>query len=139
LGLDKTAEFTEGRTSVSKLFWIPPIGKVIDVKASPWAQVNTTLLTAIDQNGLPFQIMANEDKEAETRILRVLGEKFQNHVICVDGGIRQPFLTDGPMGFRFYGISGAAFQKDPQVWLDGEAVNGNRALGLVGLHEMKRR
>ncbi|HKU50971.1 MAG TPA: hypothetical protein VJQ25_00770, partial [Nitrospira sp.] len=121
----------------SKLFWIPPLEKVLDVKASPWAQVNTHLLTAIDVNGLPFHIMANEgDKEKEVRILRVLAAKFKNHVICCDGGIRQPFLTDGPMGFRFYGISGARFNKDPQVWLDGEPSNNKRKLGLVGLHEM---
>lgn len=139
IGLENGAEITEGRTSVSKLFWIPPLGKVLDVKASPWAQVNTNLLTAIDANGLPFHIMANADKEVESRILTVLATKFQNHVICCDGGIRQPFLMDGPMGFRFYGISGALFQKEPQVWLDGEPISDKRALGLVGLHEMKRR
>lgn len=139
LGLDKTAEFTEGRASVSKMFWIPPIGNPLDVKASPWAQVKTVLLTAIDVNGLPFQLMANEDKEGEAKILRILANKFQGHVICADGGVRQPFLTDGPMGFRFYGITGADFNNDPQVWLDGEPISDQRKLGLVGLHDQKRR
>jgi len=144
LGLDKTAEITEGRASVSKLFWIPDIEdskhfKLLDLKASPWAQVKTYLLTAIDVNGLPFHIMCNEDKESESRILKVLADKFRGHVICCDGGIRQPFLQDGPMGFRFYGITGADYKKDPQIWKpDGTPLGTKKKLGFVGLHEMKQ-
>ncbi len=138
LGLEKSAEITEGRASVSKLFWIPDLEKVLDVKASPWAQVKTYLLRAIDENGLPFDLMANEDKEIEVRILKVLADKFRNHVICCDGGVRGPFLTDGPMGFRFYGISGA-YKGEPQVWRDGNIIGGIKKDGLAGLHEMKRR
>lgn len=137
-GLERTAELTEGRESVSKLFWIPEIEKVLEYKTSPYAQVKTALLTAIDINGLPFQIMANEDKEGEVRILEVLAKKFRGSVICADGAVRQPFLTDGPMGFRFYGVTGADYNKDPQVWQGGVQVNGKLALGLIGLHEIKR-
>lgn len=140
-GRERGADLTEGRESVSKLFWIPPIEKLVEIKASPWAQVNTTLLKVVDENGLPFHLMANEDKEGETRILKVLANKFKNAVICVDGGVRQPFLTDGPMGFRFYGITGADFQGDPQVWINGEPLaeaDPKKALGLVGLHDIKR-
>jgi hypothetical protein len=137
-GLERRAEITEGRESVSKLFWIPEIPKVIEFKASAWAAVKTCLLTAIDENGLPFQLMANEDKEGEVRILQALARRFQGHVICADGGLRQPFLTDGPMGFRFYGVTGADFNNDPQVWYDGEPIDKKLKLGLVGLHEIKR-
>lgn len=145
-GLERGAEITEGRSSISKLFWIPPKEddrhfKLIQLKASPFAQVKTHLLTAIDENGLPFHLMANEDKEGETRILKVMADKFRGAVVCCEGAIRQPFLTDGPMGFRFYGISGADFQNDPQVWFDGVPIIEHKkkwAAGLVGLHEIKR-
>lgn len=147
LGLERGAEITEGRASVSKLFWIPDIEdskhhKTLDVKASPWAQVKTYLLLAIDENGLPFHIMANEDKEGEVRILQAIAKNFKGAVICCDGGVRQPFLTDGPMGFRFYGISGADFNDNPQIWVDGTILKEHdkrKALGMIGLHEIKRR
>lgn len=143
LGLERGVEITEGRASVSKLFWIPPVEdsrhhKGLEVKASPWAQVKTYLLLVIDENGLPFHLMANEDKEGEVEILKVLSNKFRGAVVCCDGGIRQPFLTDGPMGFRFYGISGADFKQDPQLWWNGEEVSKKIKLGFVGLHEIKR-
>jgi DNA polymerase-3 subunit alpha len=142
-GLERGADLTEGRSSVSKLFWIPPKEddrhfKLLDLKANPYAQVKTYLLTAIDENGLPFTIMTNEDKEAEARILKALALRYRGAVVCLDGAIRQPFLTDGPMGFRFYGISGADFNSDPQVWVDGEKIVGKAALGFVGLHQIKR-
>lgn len=137
-GLEKKAELTEGRESVSKMFWIPEIEKVIEYKTSPYAQVKTALLTAIDVNGLPFQIMANEDKEGEVRILEALAKRFRGSVIVADGAVRQPFLTDGPMGFRFYGITGADYNKDPQIFSGAEKINGKLALGMVGLHEIKR-
>jgi hypothetical protein len=134
-GLERTADLTEGRVSVSKLFWLPEIEKNLEFKTSPYAQVKTCLLTAIDQNGLPFQIMANEDKEVEVRILKVLATKCKGSVVCLDGAVRQPFLTDGPMGFRFYGVTGADFNNDPQMWPND---NQKLKLGIVGLHDMKR-
>ena len=144
-GLDKSVEITTGRASVSKLFWIPnledePRGyKGFDLKASPWAQVKTNLLVAVDVNGIPFHIMANEDKQAESLMLRILSEKFRGYVVCFDGAIRQPFLNDGPMGFRFYGISGADFNNDPQLWRpDGTPVGKKAKLGFVTLHQQKR-
>jgi DNA polymerase-3 subunit alpha len=146
-GLDRTVEFTEVRQSVSKLFWLPPIPKegeskkgalkMLEIKASPWAQVKTYLLTAIDENGIPFQIMANEDKAGEVKILETLARHFRGCVVCLNGAVRQPFLTDGPMGFRFYGITGADYQGVPQVF--GESVTRRKLLALVELHKMKRR
>lgn len=132
LGLDRGAEISQGRVSVSKLFWIPPNAK-LELKASPWAQVKTELLTVVDENGLPFHLMVNEDKPEEQAMLKALHKYFTGHAICADGAIRQPFLTDGPMGFRFYGITGARFQQQPQVWLHGELVDGKRARALVQL------
>lgn len=147
LGLERGVEITEGRASVSKLFWIPDIEdskhhRTLEAKASPWAQVKTWLLMAIDENGLPFHIMANEDKEGEVQILHMLARHFKGAVICCDGGVRQPFLTDGPMGFRFYGVSGADFNDDPQIFVDGvllKEFNKKKALGVVAYHENKRR
>lgn len=138
MGLERSAELTEGRESVSKLFWIPEIPKLIEYKTSPWSQTKTCLLTALDENGLPFQIMATEDKVGEVRILEALSKRFKGHVVCCDGAVRQPFLTDGPMGFRFYGVTGADFNSDPQVWKDGVEIDKKLKLGLVGLHEIKR-
>lgn len=143
-GLEKGVDVTEGRASISKLFWIPPLKdqprgyKGFDLKASPWAQVKTYLLMAIDVNGLPFHIMVNEDKNAESRILKVLNEKYRGAVVCLDGANRKPFLMDGPMGFRFYGISGADYNSDPQIWVDGELISKKERLGFVGLHEIKQ-
>lgn len=142
-GRERGAELTQGRHSVSKLFWIPPLTtkELLEIKASPWAQINTMLLKAVDENGLPFHIRANEDKEGEIRILKVLASKFAGCVVCCDGAVAQPFLTDGPMSFRFYGITGADFNQDPQLWVDGvilKEADRKKADGLVGLHEIKR-
>jgi DNA polymerase-3 subunit alpha len=146
-GLERGIELTEPRTSVSKLFWIPEFhldrknkikGPKFELKASPYAHVKTYLLTVIDENGVAFQIMANEDKEGEAIILEKLAGAFRGASVCLDGAVRQPFLTDGPMGFRFYNVTGAYFHKDPQVW----HVPGKDKLkrkGLVELHEIKRR
>jgi hypothetical protein len=44
-------------------------------------------------------------------------------------------LNDGPLGFRFYGISGADYKYDPQVF----PATGKEKKKLVLLHEEKRR
>ena len=114
-GREKGVEPTGGFASVSKLFWLPE-GSTCELKASPWAQVKTWLLLAVDENGIPFHIMANEDKPVDAKLLKYLHKHRGSGVaICVEGAVRQPFLTDGPMGYRFYGITGA-FMDDPQVW-----------------------
>ena len=124
-GREKGVELTEGRASVSKLFWIPPVEAFVDdeikkqkwleLKASPWAGVQTWLMTAVDENGIAFHIMLNEDKPGK-ELLDFLVNKCQGAVICLDGAVRKSFDTDGPMGFRFYGVTGASFNRDPQVW-----------------------
>jgi DNA polymerase III, alpha subunit len=138
-GLDHTADITEIKQSVSKLFWIPPLPdkELLQLKASSWAQVKTHLLTAVDENGLPFQVMVNEDKEVNAEILKFIAERLKDTVICLDGAVRQPFLTDGPMGFRFYGVTGASYDVDPQVF--GPNVTGRKKVALVKFHELRRR
>jgi DNA polymerase III subunit alpha len=114
LGREKGVEVSQGRVSVSKLFWIPMNPK-LELKSSAWAQVKTWLLTVVDENGIPFQLMVNEDKPTESKALKFLARRCQGAVVCADGSIRQPFLTDGPQGFRFWGISGAGINQ-PQMW-----------------------
>jgi len=115
LGKEKGVDITEGRSSVSKLFWIPENAK-LELKSSKWAQVKTWLLSVVDENGIKFQLMANEDKPVECKALKFLQRRCQGGVICVDGSIRQPFLDDGPQGFRYWGITGAAYHREPQMW-----------------------
>lgn len=120
-GLDKGVEINQGRASVSKLFWIPPIEdrprghKGLDLKASPWAQVKTYLLLAIDQNGLPFHVMLDDGNPGHELMAQFLHKRCHGRVVCLDGRIRQPFLTDGPMGFKFFNVAGT-YQKDPQIF-----------------------
>jgi len=124
-GRERGVEITEGRSSISKMFWIPPReafsddeikkGKWLELKASPWAGVKTYLMVAVDENGIAFHVMLNEDKPGH-KLLKFLTDKCQGAVVCLDGAIRGPFLVDGPMGFRFYGVTGAAFKGDPQIW-----------------------
>jgi len=134
LGLAKGAiSLTETRTSVSKLFWIPPTAK-LELKSSPWAQVKTWLFTVVDENGLPFHVMANENKEEESIMLDFLFRKAKDQVFCADGMIRQPFTADSPQGFRFFGISGA-YNGEPQVW----DISKKQKKAIVELNKQKRR
>jgi DNA polymerase III subunit alpha len=119
LGYVTGLERTEYRTSVSKLFWIPKLEdsknfKLLELKTSPWAQVKTYLLKAVDVNGILFTIMANEDKD-EAAYLRHISKYLRGAAICFDGAIRSPFDRDGPLGFRLYDVTGARVS-DPQVW-----------------------
>lgn len=123
LGLEKTVEFTPIRCSVSKRFWIPPERDMaarkparLLLKSSPWAQVKTWLLEAVDENGVAFHLMVNEDKEIDVKILEFLYRRSTSNglVVCLDGAVRQPFLSDGPLGFRMYSVTGS-YQGDPQI------------------------
>lgn len=121
LGRAKGVEATPGRASVSKMFWLPPYSEIedkksyLELKSSPWAQVKTWLLTAVDENGIPFHLMVNEDKEYEAKLLKFLYQKCQGGVVCLDGMIRLPFVNNGPQGFRVFGVTGA-FDAEPQLW-----------------------
>jgi hypothetical protein len=129
-------EQTPNRCSVSKLFWIPP-GATLELQSSPWAQVKTWLLRALDENGLPFELMVNEDKEHVARLLKFLHGKCQGVVICADGMIRLPFKSDRPQGFRFFGITGS-YEGDPQIFRLSEAKAQKYKLAISELDRMKR-
>jgi DNA polymerase III subunit alpha len=133
LGLTRGAVAqNNSRTSVSKLFWIPP-GAKLELKTSPWAHVKTWLLTAVDENGLAFDLMVNEDKEEESTLINFLHRQCQGNVFCADGMIRQPFTHERPIGFRFFGITGA-YNSDPQIW----GISGRKKKAIVALDQQKR-
>lgn len=133
LGRERGLELTGTRKSVSKLFWIPP-GTKLELQASPWANVECWLLTVVDENGLPFHLMVNEDKKFDATLLKFLHRKCQGAVICADGMVRLPFKQNGPQGFRFFGITGC-FDSDPQMWY----VSNRYKKAVYELHAMKRR
>jgi hypothetical protein len=132
LGREKGVELSPNRASVSKLFWIPE-NATLELKASPWAQVKTYLLKVVDENGIPFHLMVNEDKRHETRLVDFLYRKCKGKVICADGCIRLPFLQNGPQGFRFFGITGS-YNDDPQMW----DVSRKFRLAVAELDRQKR-
>jgi DNA polymerase-3 subunit alpha len=136
LGREKGVDLTEGRASVSKLFWIPPNSK-FELKASPWASVKTHLLTVVDENGVPFHLMVSEDKEFEVRLMKFLHNKCRDSVICADGMIRLPFVQNGPQGFRLFGITGA-YEGDPQMFHFPEGKEKKYKRAVAELDRMKR-
>lgn len=128
-GLQHGVELTEGPTSVSKLFWIPPLTKadIYEQKVSAFAKVKTTLVTAIDENGIPFQLKANEGKEKALAILDLLATKCRGCVVCLEGQVKSPFLADGksPLTFTTFGVTGA-YEGDVQLWMDTDNIKDYR-------------
>jgi DNA polymerase-3 subunit alpha len=114
LGLEHGLEPTPYKSSVSKMFWIPPDTK-LELKASPWAQTKTWLLEAVDENGVKFHILAPEEKKDLVLLSKFLGKRGRNRVAVLDGMIRMPFVMNGPQAFRLFGVTGA-FQDDPQIF-----------------------
>ena len=137
LGRERGTEWTPARCSVSKLFWIPE-GTTLELQASPWASIKTWLLKVVDENGVPFTLMVNEDKEHEVKLLKFLHAKCQDAVICADGNIRLPFKQNGPPGFRFYGITGS-YRDDPQIWRLRSKNEAKFKKAISALAQMKRR
>lgn len=133
LGRERGVALTDTRASVSKMFWIPPDTK-LELKASPWANVKVWLLTVVDENGIPFQFMVNEEREYEVKLLNFLHRKCQGAVVCADGMVRLPFKQGEPSGFRFFGITGS-YEGDPQMWY----VSKNFKKAVAELAALKRR
>lgn len=136
LGYEKGAALTDQRASISKMFWIPdlPEKDLLKLKASAWARVKTYLLHVVDENGIAFHIMANEDKEEEAEYLKFIARKHRGNVICMEGSIRKPFDVDGPLGFRFFDVTGT-FEGEPQVW----GADDERLVNAFNvLHKRKR-
>lgn len=133
LGRERGVDLTEPRASVSKMFWVPE-GTKLELRASPYAQIKTWLLTVIDENGIPFNIMANEDKVEDATLLNFLHRKCQGAVVSIDGSIRMPFLQGQPNGFRLFGLSGS-YNGDPQIW----HVKEKFKKAIAALDQQKRR
>jgi len=114
LGRETGLDPNQGRVSVSKLFWVPT-GVKLELKASPWASVKTWLLEAVDENGVKFHILGNQDRQDNAMLLKFLHKKCQGRVVCLDGMIRLPFVMNGPQAFRVFGVTGA-MARDPQIF-----------------------
>lgn len=127
VGLEKGVELTPYKSSVSKLFWIPDtdillqrgypskqVGGLLQLKASAWANAKSWLLTALDTNGIAFQISIPEDKQL-AKVLKFLASRCRGSVVCLDGAVKQSFLQDGPMQFRLYSVTGAR-RGASQIW-----------------------
>jgi DNA polymerase-3 subunit alpha len=151
LGRTKGLELCQGRTSVSKQFWLPHYSEIeeytqtgkkkmsyLNLKASPWANVKTWLLEAVDENGVPFHLMVNEDKEYEVRLLKFLYEKCEGTVVCLDGMTRLPFMQTGPPGFRLFNVTGA-INNDPQIFHLPPKKEKKYKAAIAALDEVKRR
>jgi DNA polymerase-3 subunit alpha len=113
-GLQRDLELSAQMESVSKLFWIPNEPK-LELKASIWASAKSYLLDAVDENGIKFHIICPETKQTDCKILKYLARKCSGQAVCLDGAVRQPYLNDGPQGFRFYSVTGS-YAGQPQVW-----------------------
>ena len=141
-GLVKDVYPTAGKAFVSKLFWIPDEDytadtfgkpkKIIDFKATPWAQAKTNLLLAVDENGIPFEIQVNEKKEVESAMVKLIAKECQGKVICLDGRIVLPFMKEHPSGFSMWGVTGAEAGQ-PQMWEEDD----NASAKLVKLAAIK--
>lgn len=138
LGYQSGVDLTEGAVSVSKMFWIPPLPKkdLLTKKASSWAKIKTNLLTAIDENGIVFEIKANEDKEYNTILIEFLASKCRGYVVCLDGAVRSPFLFDGPLTFTLFNLTGS-WDEDPQIFGSGDKLDDLK-LALAHLGRQRR-
>lgn len=150
-GRTKGLELTQGRSSVSKLFWLPHYNEIeeftatgnkkksyLELKASPWANVKTWLLEVVDENGVPFHLMVNENKLHEAKLLKFLYDKCGGCVVCLDGMIRLPFLQSGPQGFRVFGITGT-YNGEPQIFHLSPKRDDKYKQAIVALDAIKRR
>lgn len=127
LGLSADAKPTWGKKFCAKLFWIPE-GADFVTKTSATGKYNAHLLTVIDINGLPFDLVVAEDKEHESRLVKYLHKKCQDAVVCAEGQIAMPFLRGGNTAFRLWGISGAE-DDNPQCW--GITENDAKAISMI--------
>jgi DNA polymerase III alpha subunit len=114
----------------AKMFWLPPLPmeendkgemvvstKLLAKKASAMGSYYAWLLTAVDVNGLPFDLIVSDKKDSESKLVRLLAKQNAEPglVICVEGQPTQPFLRGRPTGFRLWGIAGAD-DGNPQMW-----------------------
>ena len=111
LGLERGLDLTFGKRFCSKLFWITSEAK-LELKAASSGHYSAWLLKAVDENGVPFDLMAGENKDAESKLLKLLA-KMEGAVVCLDGQVGLPFLRGGDTTFRVWGVTG---DDNPQAW-----------------------
>jgi DNA polymerase III subunit alpha len=119
LGLQRGVQITEGKSFVAKMFWVPP-NPEFTTKTSATGKYNAHLLTVVDENGIPFDLIVAEDKEHESNIVKALAEA-EDAVVTCEGKVSMPFLRDGNTGFRMWGVAGAE-QGNPQCWHMDEKI-----------------
>ena len=78
------------------------------------------MLTVVDENGIPFDLIVSKDKEHEGNILKALAEA-DGSVICAEGKVRMPFDRGANTGFSLWGVAGAE-QGNPQCWHMDEEI-----------------
>lgn len=118
LGLERGLKITHGKSFCAKRFWVPPVGKeksIFTTKTSATGAYDAHLLTVVDENGIPFDLIVSTAKEAESKLIQILHKKAQGAVICAEGQISMPFLRGGNTGFKLWGLVGAE-QGEPQIW-----------------------
>jgi hypothetical protein len=135
LGLERGLTITEGKAFCSKLFWIPPVEESkFATRTSPNGKATSSLLTVVDENGIPFDLSVNEKKDAESKLLKYLSLKCKDAVICAEGQVSMPFERGGNTQFKLWGIASAE-QGNPQMW----HVTEDDAKAVTYLAESKRR
>lgn len=112
-GLSEKVTITEGKQFCAKLFWVPKKAKFV-TKTSTSGKYNAHLLTVVDVNGIPFDLIVAESKVHESNMIKALAEA-EDSVVCLEGQIAMPFERGGTTGFRLWGVSGAE-DKEPQIW-----------------------
>jgi DNA polymerase-3 subunit alpha len=132
LGLERGVSITEGKRFCSKLFWLP--GTDIAKKASPNGQYSAFLLEAVDENGIPFDLIVSESKAVEVKLIKWLDKKAKGAVICADGQVSMPFARGTNTGFKLWGISGAE-NGNPMAW----HIDEETAKGIIYLADEKRK
>jgi DNA polymerase-3 subunit alpha len=142
-GLERGVVVSQGKTFCAKLFWIPPLppddkgkSRIFTTKTSATGKVNAHLLTVVDENGIPFDLIVPdiERKESECNLVKLLARKAQDAVICAEGQVAMPFLRGGNPGFKLWGIAGAE-DGNPNLW----RVDENIAKMVIHLAETKRK
>lgn len=135
LGLQRNLDLTFGKVFCSKLFWIP-YGSPLALKTNSSGHYSAYLLPAVDENGVVFDLQVGENKDAESRLIKILAEQPSEDgaplVVCLDGQVGLPFLRGGNTTFKVWGVTGAR-NANPQVWGIDEEV----AKEIIKLENLK--
>jgi len=135
-GLERGVTVAQGKSFCAKLFWLLPVSDNFTMKTSATGKVNAFLLTAVDENGIPFDLIVPdiERKASEVKLLKLLAKRGKDVVVCAEGQVSMPFLRGGNTGFKLWGIAGAE-QGNPNVWNADEDL----AKMIIHLADQKRR